>query len=424
MERWASARFPWVPALAGSRFVLNVIGTVAARGAILLLGLGTTVLVARALGPAGRGDYAVALAVSAIGVQLANLGLHTSSSWAVAQRPHLVGPLLANDLVASAGVGGAAIAVGLAAFAVFPAARPLALPVMVLALVAIPLGLFYLNEQNLLLGLQRVRAYNVLEIANRSCLLVLLVALLAERALGVVSAVAAVAVVLIGVAAVGFALLWRGSAEPVRPRLGLVHAYGRYGLRAYVAALLTYLVLRVDLLMVQELRGAADAGQYSIAVALAELLLVVPGLIATIMFPTLSRMTDPERRWRTAARITGVVGLFGVVFVPVIALLGEPLIRLLYGTPYLPALPSFEWLLPGIGLLAVATVVMHYFYAVGVPAVAIYAPLAGVAVNIAMNFVLIPAAGIVGASISSTVAYGLMLIVCGVQFIRLRRAPA
>ena len=61
--------------------------------------MATTVLIARQLGPAGRGEYAVAIAITGIGVQVANLGVHTSSSWAVARSPKLLGPLLANGLV-------------------------------------------------------------------------------------------------------------------------------------------------------------------------------------------------------------------------------------------------------------------------------------------------------------------------------------
>ena len=56
---------------------------------ILLIGIGlvSAVIVARLLGPQGRGIYAVAAATGALGVQFGNLGLHTSNIYFVARDP-------------------------------------------------------------------------------------------------------------------------------------------------------------------------------------------------------------------------------------------------------------------------------------------------------------------------------------------------
>src|SRR5438552_7100507 len=81
---------------------------------LLLIGVGfaTTVIVSRTLGPSGRGLFAVAAAVSAIGIQFGNLGLHASNTYYVAKDRELLPVLIGNTLVVSFGIGGTAALFG------------------------------------------------------------------------------------------------------------------------------------------------------------------------------------------------------------------------------------------------------------------------------------------------------------------------
>jgi O-antigen/teichoic acid export membrane protein len=91
------------------------------------------------------------------------------------------------------------------------------------------------------------------------------------------------------------------------------------------------------------------------------------------------------------------------------ALLAEPVIRLLFGAEFLPAVAPFVWLLPGIALLSVNTIFMNYYAAVGMPMFTIWITSAAFVVNVALNVVLQPVYGPTGASVASVGAYGLML---------------
>jgi O-antigen/teichoic acid export membrane protein len=96
-------------------------------------------------------------------------------------------------------------------------------------------------------------------------------------------------------------------------------------------------------------------------------------------------------------------------FAVVVGLAAGPLIRLLFGASFLPAVPALLWLLPGIVMLSVNTIYMNYFASTGMPPVTILAPAAAALFNVGLNLALIPRLGIVGASISSVAAYGGML---------------
>ena len=84
-------RFLWQSSLRmyrkvlNSTFLLNVAETLLTRIVMIPIGLITSVILARVLGPEGRGLYAVAATISAIGEQFGNFGLHASNTYYVAR---------------------------------------------------------------------------------------------------------------------------------------------------------------------------------------------------------------------------------------------------------------------------------------------------------------------------------------------------
>ena len=99
-----------------------------------------------------------------------------------------------------------------------------------------------------------------------------------------------------------------------------------------------------------------------------------------------------------------------VLIAAIAAVLAQPLVGLLYGPAFLPAVPAFLWLLPGVVMLGTNTIYRKAFASEGMPPISVWSPLLAAIANIALNFLLLPRIGIVGASIASTLAYGLMLV--------------
>ncbi len=404
-------------ALSGTEFSRSVAATTATRGIQMGAGLVTTVIVARVLGPEGRGLFAVATAVGALGIQATNLGLHASNTYAAARDPLRVPALLGNSIVASVLLGGVA-AVGVALLCVaWPSLAPVDGTLFALALSTIPLGLFYLLLQGLLLGIHAIGPYNRIEVATRILGLLLVAGVVLVGRITVV----ALFIPVVAATAVGGALAFRrliaGTAGPVTTSRPLFYENLRYGSRAYLSALFSFLVLRSDLFLVKHLIGAAPAGQYSIAVTLGETLMVVPVVTGALLFPRLAA-ADPAARWPLARRTLGAVAGVMVLVTSIAFVVTVPVIRLLFGPEFLPAAPAFRWLLPGIFLISVNTIFMNLFAAQGMPWFTVISPAIASLTNIAINLWAIPAFGIVGAAIASSVAYGAML---GASLLYVRR---
>jgi O-antigen/teichoic acid export membrane protein len=401
-------RTEWWRGAAASPFIRQVSETYLTRILIVALGFVNSVLVTRILGPEGRGLFAVATTVAAIGVQLGNLGLHSSNTYQVSREPRTLPLLLGNSLLVSA----VAAWIALLAFPVLqwrPTLAPVTGLLLPLTLVAIPAGLASLLLQNLLIGTLQIRTYNVIDLTTRVLAIVLIAGTIP---LGLVSpemvfALVQITVVL-GVAWAFFAIR-RGFDQPVGGSLELLRRGMQYGLRAYLGSLFAFLVLRSDVVLVNYLRGAKETGYYSIAVGLADILLMLPTVVGTVLFPRLSAAADLQQRWQLTRRVLKVM-LPAVPLALLAALVAAPfLIRLAYGSAFDPSFPAVAWLLPGVGFFAINTILMNLFAACGMPPISMLSPLVALVVNVLLNLLLVPAWGFVAASVSSSICYGLML---------------
>lgn len=393
----------------------------ATRLVLVAVGLAASVLVARSLGPEGRGLQAAIATITALGVQFGNLGLHASNTYYVAKQRDLLPTLVGNSLLVSFGMATTVLLAVWGLSALWPGIFPLSGPFLALALAGIPLGLGFLLLENLLIGIQEIRAYNKVELGTRLLYVGALGSIAMSRHVSV-ELVAILGLVVSAVSCVWVLFRLRPYVHAsMKPALGVLTGHLHYGFRAYVAAFFAYTVIRVDILMCTYLLDAEPTGQYSIAVSMADLVYMLPVIAGTIAFPRLVETADPAERWAKARSITKWVALVMILVAVVAALLARPLVLLLFGRAFLPAVSAFLWLLPGIVLLGVNTILMNYFAAEGMPPIAIWSPGLASAANLALNFALLPALGIIGASIASTVAYGLMFVFTWIYLLRTRR---
>ncbi|MFC4303468.1 polysaccharide biosynthesis C-terminal domain-containing protein [Cohnella boryungensis] len=400
----------WLDKITGNAFLMNILGTFSTRIFLILIGLVGSVLVARSLGPSGRGLVAVASTIGAIGIQFGNLGLHASNTYYVAKDKKLLNALLGNSFVIALGVCGTATFMVYLVFTLWPKISPIQGTLLVMSLISVPLGLLYLLLQNLLIGINEIKQFNLIEVVSK---IFYTLAILLVIGSGWISA-NTIYVVVLATSVIGILWAWLVLKRHLSSRLAVskqvFNQTFQYGIKAYVVALLSFLVLKVDLLMIQYLLDTESTGYYSIALTLADYVYMLPVVVGTILFPKLAAIESVQERWAFTAKILKPFTLFMVVFIGVTAIMSKPLILLLFGEEFISSLSAFLWLLPGILFLSINTILMNYFASLGMPKNTIYSTATATVANIIFNFILLPEYGIIGASISSVICYGLMLI--------------
>lgn len=378
------------------------------RGGILLLTAASSVITARALGPSGRGAIAVALGLTVILIQVGTLGLTSSNPYFVAREPSRAPRIIVNTLWLSGAVG--TLLVGFGFFIRFADAallRGVTTGELIIALAAVPGQLAMNFLQSILLGEGRTVAYNGIALAINVAYLAALPIVLFVLHLGIAGVLVLSLARSAGGALIFLAILVRRHPIALsRPDLGLMREMIGYGGRVYVSALLAFLVIRADLLLVNAYLGTTQAGFYSVTVAFADALYVVPTAFATNLFPRVARGSPTDMSARVF-RI--VVAVYGLVCLVAVAFAGTA-ITVLYGSRFLPAVNLFYWLVPGTFCLGMLTVLSQHFAGRGFPLQAMLVWFIGLSVNLALNLTLLASHGTYIAALSSSIAYAVLLV--------------
>lgn len=406
-----------------SRFSRDVAWTLGTRILMIVNSVAAGIIVAHWLGAKGVGELAVInVAVTTI-VQLGSFGLPSSNTYFIAQdRAHFRAATVNSFLFA--GLGGAVLAVGLSIVASF---RPdwfgFVPPDLIrIASVQIPFLLLTLIGLNILLALGKLREFNLLDLASQSFVLVnaLLVLIVLGRGLDALIKLNTVTSVLVSLVVV--VLLVAGGKKLVdskwRADAALLRRMITYGLKFHISVLAGAIIFRADLLVVNHFRGAEQAGVYSVATQFGMLLMLLPSVIATLLFPRVTAEQDAhgETTWLVTRHTALIMLVCCLATVPVSFLL-----PLVYGAAFSDATTLLLILLPGVYLIGLESVLVQHFNALGLPrAIPVYW-LVTLVVNLVLVFALVPQFGAYGAAIASTVSYALIFALVAFYFLATTR---
>lgn len=392
-------------------FFFKVSETFVTRILIMAIALAVSVVIARLLGPAGQGLYATALALGAVGVQFGNLGLSTTNTYLAAKNKGNVPLLLGNSIFVTIVFGFLVVGTIAVVKQLAPSYVPLNGTLLYLAMFWTFPGLLLLFSQSLLLGCQQVRTFNLVEIFQRSIHVFFLAACVT---LGMVSEQLLFGFLLLALCFTALFALYKifhlSERQLPFPSIRLLKATGWYGISAYLAGLFSYLCLRFDLLMLKSMAGSAEAGYYSIAVSLSDVVYTLPVVVGTILFSKLSSLNDFYEKRRFVYKVLLLLGGVMLLGLAVAYYAVFPLLPMLYGEEFRPSIQPFAILLPGIYCLSLSTIVQNFIASVGRSWLMFIGPFIAFALNLPLNLILIPQYGGSGAAMASVASYALWLL--------------
>jgi O-antigen/teichoic acid export membrane protein len=157
------------------------------------------------------------------------------------------------------------------------------------------------------------------------------------------------------------------------------------------------------------------------ASAAAELLLIVPEAVTTPLMKRLLQQDEGmDKVTPLALRLTATVMLGACL---TMAVIGEWLTVTLFGAVYQPAYPALLALLPGLLGLCYASILRLDLLGKNRPGTVSLLMGLGALLNLALNLVMIPAYGIVGAAAASSIAYLAVTVAMLVLYCRLSGVP-
>jgi O-antigen/teichoic acid export membrane protein len=393
--------------------------TVLTCAAKFSLGAVSTVVVARALGPDRRGAYAVLVTIATVALVLGNLSVESAhtSLWSRAADRRAVA---ANALALGLGMGW----VCAIATAVTAALDPTALPVpdhalLLVALLSIPCNMTAAFLGNVLTLSGRIRVVNwggLISVCVYCGTLVLLTAagMLTLGWVIVMWTVSAAVPPAVAVAAVR-PRLRDGDPALARRALGM-------GLRYHPGYISLYLLLRIDILILNALTSRTAVGLYSVAVMLMDLTRTAADSIAQV---TLHQQMggDHDSAIALTVRTTRLATLLATGSVGLMCAAAPFLIPAVYGPAFARSVAPLLALAPGLIALGATRTLGSFLLRLHRPLLTSGLAFGALAANVALNLFLIPVWGIVGCALVSSVSYCALAGLQMAWFVRVTGVP-
>lgn len=366
----------------------------------------TNVILARSLGPEGRGVYAVAVLIPALISLFAQLGLGPANVY------HFSKGLIDPDELAGHATSMAILLGGLGILAVFAYVdvfgrgrfAGIGSGYVLVSSVALPFLLLTVFLQGILNGAQRFREYNVVLLTQYgSTSVALMVALLAMRG-STMAAVTAWTVSTVVTAAVAVVCVMQLARFSIRFRAATLRKLLRFGLISYFSSLSSFANYRLDVLIVNLFAGARQVGLYAVATGLAEIVWYLPNAAGIVLAPKVAS-SDPDAADRMTEQVCRVVTVLAVILAGVLAVFAPFVVVLFFGSAFAESVWGVWFLLPGIVTFSVARVLSMYLLGRNRLKVDLVASLVGLVMTLALDFALIPHFGFRGAAIASSIAY-------------------
>jgi len=386
--------------------------------------IGADVILARALGPDGKGAFYLLVLFPSLVALAVGMGLDRSLAIVVARSREAARSGFANVVLWTLMVGGLATIVSVALFGPGTLSGPLrsVLPGIsdsqfLLGALAIPGELFFGVGLLGLVGRRRIVSYNAVRLLRRGLLLLLTATVVASLGLSLEGALTLNLITLVVTVLAIVLAVRRDGSLGLRPDLALLREQLRFGSRTVLGALAERLSYRVDAFLVNLLIGVSATGVYSVAAGLAEVLWYLPNALGLVLF---SRAVIPGTdSTALASTMTRLVVTLGIILALPLAVVAPALVEWAYGQAFAGAGETLRLLLPGVVAYGVVSVLTHFVIAAGSPGLYTWLVGTGLALNIGANLVAIPLAGIAGAAIASSISYSVTAVLTLLVFRRI-----
>ncbi len=402
-------------------FVRNASITFVTKIGILAVALATSIAIARTIGPEGKGLFALVILVSSLVFYMTHLSIGSGSGYFLGRRGVSLEQLAGSWLSLSMIIGFTALGVSLL---LAPHLVPRFLPdvpvrLVVIALFSVPFAVLAGNLNTIFKATNDFRRFNILMSSQSVSLLVSFVILyFVYPGSKIEAAVVAFLIsrVLSGLLAVFLtARITKLRFHWIR---GLIRKAVAFGVQAHFASFFAFLSLRIDLVLINIFMWPEFVGYYTVSVVLVEKIWLLPEALSVVLHPRVAHGSEDE-----ANRLTSIVGrltlLFTIVGCVGVLLLGSFFIELFYGERFLPSVAPLFLLLPGVIATSLTRVLSSDLLARGYPRVILFGGIASLIVNVALNLLLIPRYGIIGAAVATSISYSLNFMILLAAFTRL-----
>ena len=379
---------------------------------MLVIGLASTILVARLLGAEGKGVLAIVAAIPSLGLGVASFGLGPALGF-MAGKDHYP----ARDLVTAAVVWSLTLGAGVGAIVWLFRGALLGsilkgLSTVDLAVVVISLPTYYIFAflGALFVGHGRAVAFAGIQSAYATLNLAAIVVAIMLVPNSSTAVVVALSVASILAAIISLGVYRARLLFSLQRIVQITKAATPYALKAYAGQASSMFFLRADVFFLNYYAGPSAVGVYSVATNLAEKLWLLSNPVASAVYSSITgaerhdavRLTTLTARALLVLNTLAGIALFGLAFL---------LVPTIYGAQFTDATWYLGILLPGVVVFAICQPYSQFFVGqLGRPGVTSALSTVMMLFSAILYAALIPGMGPTGAAWGSTLSYSSALL--------------
>jgi O-antigen/teichoic acid export membrane protein len=387
-----------------SGFVRAAFTTVAYQAGGFALAAIWAIVLARGLGPEQRGTYAIISTLVSIASTLGTCGFTSANTYFRAKQyptTQLVGNSLLLSLICVIFMTASVASVfHIDVLARYLARNEVSTALLWLAIPAASLNVLYVLLNNVLLGSNDIRGYNLPNVIYHGtfALILVLFTLVCKR--GLLGATLALVVANgITAAALLCRALYHTTSGFARPRVvpATMKKMTAYAWKAYAGTLSQLLNSRVDMLLVGYYLTPSLVGQYAVAISIADWFRRLPSILAVLLLPRVASSAAEEGEQLTG-RVVRCLLITQTIACSAMAAAANLVIVRMFGHAYANAVPVLIWIMPGSVAVTITSTLSAAFAGRGKPEVSAQASLISFAIYVGAGSIMIPQSGLVGAA--------------------------
>jgi O-antigen/teichoic acid export membrane protein len=401
-------------------FVKNVFVSISTKVFLFLFSTVLNIIMARMLGPEGKGIYTLTLLAGSTLFMIGNLGLTSSVIYFTSKGKYELRIITSNVLTLGLITGSILSLITILVIYNFHIPFLKGVDPLFIATIALstPIVLVSSYLDSVLLGKQKIIDSNLIHIIEKSTIFFIFFIFFIFSKSWIMNAIISHVAASIVAAIVGLFLVSKMTKIVLGIQRIVISDISKFGLKVYLTNMMVFGERKLDVFMLNFFLNPASVGYYTLATGLAEFLRYIPQATISVLYPKIASSSKKDIKEYTPKVCRHIIFLT-IVGCLLMGSLAEIIIKFVYGKAFLPALPVFWVFLPGMVFFAITKVLLIDLLGRGRPMVTTVASFIGIFSSILLNFLLIPRYGMFGAAAAGVISYFLITMVLFIFYLKI-----
>lgn len=386
---------------------------------VLIFSFISSILIARVLGPSGKGTLSLLILIPTLLTVLSTLGLEISSIYFIGKKKYSADEITSTLYTFAIIVSPILIIIFFIIFILFPNILPsINSKLLLFTLFTIPFILISGFSTSIITTEYKFLKVSIIPVMQTGLYFLFLIPFVVLINLNIVGGILAYLLSFLFSACLSVLYVKQIVNFNFRFKYNVFKDLIKFGLKSYLAIILQQFNLRFDMFLVNLFLGIKFVGYYSVSVVAAEIVWYISRSTGRVLFPIVSK-TEVDEANRVTPKTCRHTLFLTTICAIILFLISSPLIIFLYGKRFSPAIIPLWLLLPGIIFYSIPLVLSGDLTGRGKPIIASIAGGVSFSLSVLLDILFIPKWGVAGASFVSTISYLVYAIIMLASFIKI-----